>query len=96
MYKRYGLKTSTSDEVRQGFFFHDIAKPLAEISKMHQQSCLTEKDHPEITSCKPIYHGNPVICNLCSHSAKIAWRLQTKQDAMERTLWRRGCGTDYL
>ena len=42
-------------------------------------SCLTDKDHPEATSCKPLmYHGKPVICNSCSHSAKPAWRLQKK------------------
>ena len=36
--KRYGLKTSTSDEVRQGcLHFFPITKPLAEICEMHQQ-----------------------------------------------------------
>ena len=34
---------------------------------------LTDKDHPQATSCKPIYHGKPVICSFCSHSAKPAW-----------------------
>ena len=60
-------------------FLHDIAKPLAENSKNASAacSCLTDKDHPEGTSCKPlIYHNKPVICNFCSHSAKPAWRLQ--------------------
>ena len=69
---------SVANKTRMFTFLHDIAKPLAEINKMHQQSCLTDKDHPEVTSCKPIYHGNPVICNFCSHSTKPAWRLQTK------------------
>ena len=37
-YKRYGLKTLTSDEVGHMFtFLHNIAKPLAENFKMHQQ-----------------------------------------------------------
>ena len=36
--KRYGLKTSTSDEVRQGcLHFFTITKPLTEICEMHQQ-----------------------------------------------------------
>ena len=41
-------------------------------------ACLTDKGHPEATSYNPIYHGNPVICNFCSHSAKPARRLRTK------------------
>ena len=41
-------------------------------------ACLTDKGHPKATSYNPIYHDNPVICNFCSHSAKPAWRLQTK------------------
>ena len=67
-----------TNKTRMFTFLHDIAKPLAEISKMHPQSCLTDKEHPEATSCKPIYHGKPVIFNFCSHSAKPAWQLQTK------------------
>ena len=43
-----------------------------------QPDTLNDKGHPQATSCKPIYHGKPVICNFCSHSAKPAWRLQTK------------------
>ena len=73
-YKRYGLKTSTSDEVRQGcLHFFPISQGLSPKS-----ACLTDREHPQATSCKPIYHGKPVICNFCSHSAKPAWRLQTK------------------
>ena len=73
-YKRYGLKTSTSDEVRQGcLHFFPISQSLSPKS-----ACLTDREHPQATSCKPIYHGKPVICNFCSHSAKPAWRLQTK------------------
>ena len=73
-YKRYGLKTSTSDEVRQGcLHFFPISQSLSPKS-----ACLTGREHPRATSCKPIYHGKPVICNFCSHSAKPAWRLQTK------------------
>ena len=52
-------------------FLHDIAKPPS-------ATCLTDKDHSQATSCKPIYHSKPVICNFCSHSAKAAWRLQKK------------------
>ena len=52
-------------------------------SRRNQQNtsaaCLTDKDHPQVTSCcKPIHHGKPVICNFCSHSAKPAWQQQTK------------------
>ena len=73
-YKRYDLKTSTSDEVRQGcLHFFPISQSLSPKS-----ACLTDREHPQATSCKPIYHGKPVICNFCSHSAKPAWRLQTK------------------
>ena len=72
--KRYGLKTSTSDEVRQGcLHFFPISQSLSPKS-----ACLTDREHPQATSCKPIYHGKPVICNFCSHSAKLEWRLQTK------------------
>ena len=81
-YKRYGLKISTSDEVRQGslhFLTIDYRKASRRNQqKGDQQSCLTDKDHPEATSCKPTYHGSPVICNFCSQSAKPAWRLETK------------------
>ena len=59
-------------------FLHNIAKPLAESQQNALAASLTDKDHPQATSCKPIYHGKPVICNFCSHSAKPAWRLQTK------------------
>ena len=71
-YKRYGLKTSTSDEIRQGclHFFT--------ISQNAFAAPLTDKDHPQANSCKPVYHTKPVICNFCSHSVKPAWWLQTK------------------
>ena len=59
-------------------FLHDIAKPVAESQQSAFAAPLTDKDHPQATSCKPIYHGKPVICNFCSHSAKPAWQLQTK------------------
>ena len=71
-YKRYGLKTSTSDEIRQGclHFFT--------ISQNAFAAPLTDKDHPQANSCKPVYDSKPVICNFCSHSVKQAWWLQTK------------------
>ena len=57
-YKRYDLKTSTSDEVRQGcLHFFPISQSLSPKS-----ACLTDREHPQATSCKPIYHGKPVIC----------------------------------
>ena len=43
-------------------FLHDFAKPLAESQQNTFAASLTEKDHPQATSCKPIYHGKPVIC----------------------------------
>ena len=39
-----------TNKTRMFTFLHDIAKTLAKISKMHQQSCLTDKDHPEATN----------------------------------------------
>ena len=77
-----------TSKTRMFTFLHDIAKTLAKISKMHQQSCLTDKDHPEATSCKPIYHGKPVICkkNFRSQSAKKHG--DYKQNSWYGKLWR--------
>ena len=58
-------------------FLHDIAKPLAENSKMQQQPAaawptkiiLRLQAANLSTTC-----GKPVICNFCSHSAKPAWQ----------------------
>ena len=59
-------------------FLHDIAKPFTESRQNAFAASLTDKDHPQATTCKPMYHGKPVIYNFWSHSAKPAWRLQTK------------------
>ena len=59
-------------------FLHDIAKSLAENSKMHRQPAAVWLTKIILRLLAAIYHGKPVICNLCSHSAKPAWRLQTK------------------
>ena len=59
-----------------------ISSRYRKASRRNQQNAfaasLTGKDHPQATSCKPIYLGKPVMCNVCSHSAKPAWWLQTK------------------
>ena len=75
-------------------------------SRRHQQNvsanCLTDKDHPQAISCKPIYHSQLVICNFWSHSAKPAWRLQKKNDMAnfaeqkKRCTRRRWSRTEYF
>ena len=78
-----------TNKTRMFTFLHDIAKTLAKISKMHQQSCLTDKDHPEATSCKPIYHGNPVISNFLFSKTSMATANKMIWQALQKRCKRR-------
>ena len=53
-----------------------------------QPDTLNDKGHPQATSCKPIYHGKPVICkkNFRSQSAKKHG--DYKQNSWYGKLWR--------
>ena len=62
-----------------------VSSRYRKASRRNQQhafaASLTDKDHLQATTFKPIYLGRPVICNFCSHSAKPVWCRNVVQGA---------------
>ena len=49
---------------------------------------LTDKDHPQATSCKPIYHGKPVICNSFSKNQHGDYKQNDMASCAEALLYK--------
>ena len=97
------MKTSTSDEIRQGClqaftFLHD-----RKASRRNQQnafaSSLTDKDHPQATSWKPIYLGdykqNDIARLACEH-LRASSPIWASKASLARTRERGGGGSTMM